>query len=132
MNDYTEYRRQRDAERARYERRHGKIKPTEQFNNPSETHTESVVEEPKRTRDIFLLSEKITVGEREDIKEGESPEFCENLRERGYKGSGIKKTLNRQIWFLLDRGYTYRGIAYELGCDKITVWRHKLIYRRMK
>lgn len=128
---YEELRDFRDTRRKRWEKRHGAIKPTEQY---SKTRTESVVEDVEIEMRGKYITPSETFEEEGSMEEveGSGVEICEELRERGYKGSGIKKTLNRQIWFLLDKGYTYRGIAYELGCDKVTVYRHKCIYRRMK
>lgn len=125
MKDYQVFKRERDFRRRNFKERHGKIQDTPQFNAVEAVEIE--------TRGKYITPSETFKEEEGSVEEvdGLGVEICEELRGQGYKGSGIKKTLNRQIWFLLDRGYTYRGVAYELGCDKITVWRHKLKYGRM-
>lgn len=102
----------------------GKIERIEQYEKPRSAPSEGRFSNEVRAEETF--------EEREDTGEVGGPVFCENLRERGYRGSGIKRRLNGRIWFLLDRGYTYRGIAYELNINKMTVYRHKCLYQRMK
>lgn len=93
---------------------------------------EGVDREVKRTPDIYLTSVKIKVDKREDMEDAAGSIICENLRDEGHVGSGIKQMLNERIWRLLDLGYTYQEIALELGCNKSTIWMHKKRYGRMR
>ena len=114
----------RDERRRRHMGRGGKINPTPQYRKP---HRESVGEEPKRNQNVFLPSEEIKVDERGSVKERKI-----GLKFEKGENRGVKRKLNEEIWWLLDRDYTYRDIAKELNINKMTVFRHKKLYGRLE
>ena len=122
---YEEMRDFRDAQKKRWERRHGAIKPTEQYEAPSKTRTESVVGEPKRNREMFLPSEKIKIDEREGIKNGAGSEKTQfpYQKNQNLAGKVRKAGLERCVVDNAKLTSNKSEIGRRCGCDRRTVYR---------